>query len=108
MKIMININILADAKFPFNRDSLRIHLAKVLEKYRLIDNVELSILVVGKRKMSQLHKLYMASDEATDVLSFPLNDPADSRPFLASPDNILRMGDIVICYPIAVEEALEK
>lgn len=105
---MITINILADAKFPFDRDGLRAHLTKVLAKYKLMDNIEVDVQVVGKRKISELHRVYMQLEGPTDVLSFPLNDPEDDRPFMASPDGMLRLGDIVVCYPVAVEEALEK
>lgn len=105
---MININILADAKFPFDRDVLREHLTKVLAKFRLTDRVEVDVQVVGKRKMSELHVIYMKIEGPTDVLSFPLNDPQDDRPFMSSPDGVLRLGDIVVCYPVVVEEALEK
>ncbi len=105
---MININILADAKFPFDREALRSHLIKVLAKFRLTDKIEVDIQVVGKRKMTELHKVYMQLPGPTDVLSFPLNDPDDDRAFIASPDGMLRLGDIVVCYGVAVEEALEK
>jgi len=105
---MININILADAKYPFDRSALRLHLTKVLAKYRLIDKIEVDVQVVGARKMAELHKVYMQLAGPTDVLSFPLNDPADDRPFIASPDGVLRLGDIVVCYSVAVQEALEK
>lgn len=105
---MISINILADAKFPFDRTGLREHLTKVLAKNRLTDAIEIDVQVVGKRKISELHRVYMKLDGPTDVLSFPLNDPQDDRPFMASPDGVLRLGDIVVCYPVAVEEALEK
>jgi len=105
---MININILADAKFPFDRDGLRSYLTKILAKYKLTDKIEVEVMVVGKRKMSQLHRMYMKIEGPTDVLSFPLNDPDDDRPFMASPDGVLRLGDIVLCYGVAVEEALEK
>lgn len=105
---MITINILADAKFPFDRTGLREHLTKVLAKNRLTDAIEVDVQVVGKRKISELHRVYMKLDGPTDVLSFPLNDPEDDRPFMASPDGVLRLGDIVVCYPVAVEEALEK
>ena len=105
---MITINILADAKFPVDREVLRAHLTKVLAKYRLTDGVEMAVSLVGKRKMTELHKVYMNLPEPTDVLSFPLNDPADDRPFMASPDGVLRLGDVVVCYPVAVSEALEK
>jgi len=105
---MIQIEIVADAKFPFDRTALRIHLTKVLVKYKLVDDVEIDVQVVGGRKMSELHKIYMELPGPTDVLSFPLNDPADDRPFISSPDGILRLGDIVVCYSEAVTQALEK
>lgn len=105
---MITINILADAKFPFDRTLLREHLTRVLAKYKLTDRVEVDVQVTGKRKMTELHKVYMKLDGPTDVLSFPLNDANDDRPFMASPDGMLRLGDIVVCYPVALEEALEK
>lgn len=105
---MITINILADAKFPFDRKALREHLTKILAKYKLIDGVEVDVSVVGSRRMSELHRVYMQIEGPTDVLSFPLNDPEDDRPFMASPDGILRLGDIVVCYSEAVSEALEK
>ena len=105
---MITINIVADAKFPFDRSALREHLTTVLARHRLTDNVEVDVQVVGKRKITQLHVDFMQLPGPTDVLSFPLNDPSDERPFLSSPDGVLRLGDIVVCYPVAVEEALEK
>jgi probable rRNA maturation factor len=105
---MITINILADAKFPFDRVAIREHLTKVLARYRLTERVEITLSVVGKRKMSEYHKYYMQIPGPTDVLSFPLNDTADPRPFVSPPDGILRLGDIVVCYSVAVEEALEK
>ncbi|MCE7897874.1 rRNA maturation RNase YbeY [Candidatus Microgenomates bacterium CPR3] len=105
---MITIDIIADAKFPFDRVTLRAHLTKVLARHRLTDNVVVEVQVVGSRKMTQLHLDFMQLPGPTDVLSFPLNDQADDRPFVASPDGMLRLGDIVICYPVAVEEALEK
>lgn len=105
---MITINILADAKFPFDRNALRQALTEVLAKNKLVKDVEINVLVVGKRKMSQFHQQYLNLPGPTDVLSFPLNDPSDSRSFVSSPDGILRLGDIVICYSVAVEEALEK
>lgn len=105
---MIRINVLADSRYPIDREGVRAHLAKVLASHKLTDNVEVEVSVVGKRKMSTLHVDYMNLPGPTDVLSFPLNDASDNRPFVGSPDGILRLGDIVICYPVAVEEALAK
>lgn len=105
---MITINILADAKFPFERRVIRKHLVDVLAKYRLTDNIELGLIVVGKRKMAEYHQQFMNLPGPTDVLSFPLSDPKDSKPFVSPPDGLLHLGDIVICYSEAVKEALAK
>lgn len=105
---MIKIEIIADSKYPVDRAALREHLEKVLIRHRLEEEVELAIIVVGKRKMTSLHKKHMQLDGPTNVLSFPLVDPEDKRAFVANPDGILRLGDIVICYPLAMEEALAK
>ena len=105
---MITINILSDAKYPVDRDGIRKGLIKILTEHQLTDNVELAGMVVGKRKMTELHIEHMELPGPTDVLSFPLIDPDDSQPFVASPDEVLRLGDIVVCYPVAVRQALEK
>jgi probable rRNA maturation factor len=105
---VITINILSDAKYPVDRDGIRKGLIKILTEHQLTDNVELAVMVVGKRKMTELHIEHMELPGPTDVLSFPLIDPDDSQPFVASPDEVLRLGDIVVCYPVAVRQALEK
>ncbi len=105
---MITINILADAKYPLDRGGMRKGLVKIFTDHKLTENVEMAVLMVGKRKMTSLHIEHMNLAGPTDVLSFPLIDQDDDRPFVASPDEILRLGDVVVCYPVAVEEALEK
>lgn len=87
---------------------MRKGLIKILTEHKLTENVEMAVIVVGKRKMTKLHIEHMDLPGPTDVLSFPLVDSADNRPFVASPDDILRLGDVVVCYPVAVEQALEK
>jgi probable rRNA maturation factor len=59
--------------------------------------------------MKQLNRDFRKIDSTTDVLSFGLNDPiAKNIPFAAVPDDVLRLGDIVISYPQAVKEAGEE
>lgn len=104
----MRIQVVADSKFPVNRKKLRERLRAVLHKHKIDSDVELTVMIVGGRKMKQLNKLYMKKEDVTDVLSFPLNDPDDPAPFVSSPDNVLRLGDVVICYPVAVEYALKR
>jgi len=105
---MIEIGILSESRYPVDKERLRVRIKQVLARHKLVENVALDVLIVGKRKMSTLHKKYMNLPGATNVLSFPLNDPTSHSSFVGSPDGVLRLGDIVICYPVALEEALAK
>lgn len=105
---MIRIEILADAKFPINRKELRQRLTRVLGEHGLTKEVELAVLLVGGRRMSQLNKKHMQAEGPTDVLSFPLVDAGEKSGFVGSPDGVLRLGDIVVCYAVAKSQALLK
>lgn len=105
---MIKVAIKADSKFPVDRKLIRAKVGEILEKHRINGKVEVAIIVVGKRKMAELNTMYMKRSGPTDVLSFPLNDPADDTPFVSAPDGIFRLGDIVVCYSVAMEQAFEK
>lgn len=71
---------------------------------------EVSVSIIGDRLMHRLNRDYRKIDSTTDVLSFPLNaDPRiPGRPFVDVPDGVLRLGDILISYPMAVMEAGEQ
>jgi probable rRNA maturation factor len=60
--------------------------------------------------MRQLNNQYRNIDDTTDVLSFPLNDPDEKleASFVEAPDGTMRLGDIVISFPQAVQEAAEE
>jgi len=75
---------------------------------RVKSDVEVSVTVVGDRRMRELNRTYRKFDATTDVLSFPQYDPSQPMtPFVDTPDGVLRLGDIVVSYPEAVREATE-
>ena len=77
---------------------------------KIESDAEVSITIIGDRQMHDLNKTYRQKDYPTDVLSFPHNDPSQPNPvpFVDPPDNLIRLGDIVISYPQAVTEAMEE
>jgi len=64
--------------------------------------VELSLVITGDEQMRTLNRTYRGIDAPTDVLSF-----ATDEGFFAEPDAPLYLGDILISYPRAVEQATE-
>lgn len=98
---MCSVLIYADSRYPVDRRLLRLSISSLVEKYGLLDRrVLVEVSLVGNRKMKQLNQTYLHFDETTDVLAFPLES---DRP---SPDGLLRLGDVVICYPQAKVIAL--
>ncbi len=72
-------------------------------------NVEVSLLIVDADRMTELNSRYMGRDEPTDVLAFPMVESPEIKSFLsqnhAHPEPL---GDIVICLPVARDQAGER
>jgi len=60
---------------------------------------ELSVALVGDRKMSDLHQQFMNIAGPTDVLTFPLDVDARGRPI---------SGEVVVCVPEARRQGKER
>lgn len=97
---MITVEIIGDSRYKFDRLLIRRTVERVLQEHGVTGEAEVGIAVVGERKMRGLHKKYMQTDEPTDVMSFGLEGTN-------YPDEILRLGDVVVCYPVAVNQAGE-
>lgn len=102
---MAKILISGESRFPVNRKVLRDVVEKFLTEQKIKSEVEVSIAIVGDRKMRELNKIYRKIDQTTPVLSFSLEE---GRPFVTPPDGVLRLGDIVISYPQTVGAAAKE
>ena len=71
---------------------------------------ELGLVIVGQERVRQLNLSYLGKDEPTDVLAFAMF-PEQPRgglvPFVAPPDGIKHLGEVIISYPQAVTQAEE-
>lgn len=102
---MITVLFQTESHFPVHRKKIIDAVRETLSA-RVKGETEVSITIVGDRRMRTLNRQYRQIDATTDVLSFPQNDPSQSMsPFVEAPDDVLRLGDIVVSYPQAVLEA---
>lgn len=109
---MINVIVSADSRYNINKNAIKFVVLQALQRHRISGKVEVGVNVVGDRKMHELNKKFRGIDLTTDILSFALEDPNPASlqhiprmGFVASPDKWLRLGDIVISYPQALEDA---
>lgn len=91
-----------------NRKAIRVSVEHVLKEHSA-DDVEVSVSIVGSRRMIELNEGLMKHEGVTDVLSFPQHDPEQHEkefPHTVEHDDTLsHLGDIVVCFPEAVKEA---
>ncbi len=110
---MVNIIVNSDPRYNINREAIRVTVSEILTKMHISGRIELGINIVGDRKMHELNRKYRGLDSTTNILSFALEDPTHPASlqhipkvgFVAAPDKWLRLGDIVISYPQAIEDA---
>lgn len=98
---MIKVLINCSSRYPIDRKRIRLLIKKILGNQVEEKDIEISIFFAGDRKMKALNLTYRKVNETTDVLSFPLKGSK-------FPDNVLRLGDIVISYPQARKQAAEN
>lgn len=102
---MIEVLFQTESHFPVKRQKIKDAVIASLTG-RISGNVEVSVIIVGDRRMKQLNTKYRNLEDTTDVLSFPQDDPSQKmHPFVNAPDGVLRLGDIVVSYPQAVHYA---
>lgn len=97
------VPIFVESRYKVNRKRIVSLITKLLEKQEIKGTTEVSIAIVGNRKMRGLSKKYKGEDKTRDILSFSLTE-GDSA-YL--PQDVLRLGDIVISYPEVIKQASE-
>lgn len=97
---MTRVDITSEARYKFGRKRIRAVVEKTVSQQGVRGEVEVSVAVVGERKMTELHRKYMGEEGPTDVLSWPLEGGT-------CPDGVRYLGDVAVCYPVAVAQARE-
>jgi len=104
---MITVSITNTGKFPVSAQSIKKAVKDVLIENGVRSNAEASVAIVGEAKMVSyaVEHLKESGDEASEhpVLSFPTAEIKGK--FVFPPDKIIHLGEIIVSYPKAVEEA---
>lgn len=107
---MVNVIVSSDPKYTVNKMAIQSTVVEVLKRYKVRGKVEIGVNIVGDKTMHEINKKYRGIDSTTDVLSFALEDPMPIKlirgvGFIPTPDEILRLGDIIISYPQVQQES---
>lgn len=97
----INVLIFVESRYKVNRKRIKTAISNLLSEQEVNSPVEVSVAIVGDRKMRQLSQKYKGENKTRNILSFSLTEGEKVESSSAK----LRLGDIVISYPVARSEA---
>jgi len=96
----VKVLIKKDPRYPINLKGVRRKIIEILGDFGKKEKLEISLVFVGKRKAKELNENYRKMDYIPEVLAFPMNE--------VGPDGVIRLGDLVICFPLAREVAIKR
>lgn len=101
---MIRVSVTKQSNYAVGAAKIKKKLADFLAKNGIVSDAEVSVAIVGEKKMMGTGNKYLKDHKLHNVLSFT---PSETK-FIYPPDGIIHLGEIMVCYPVAVKEAGEE
>lgn len=98
----VKVQIFVESRYKVNRKKIKEAIERIVGDRGISSPLEVSVAIVGDRKMHSLNKKYRNLDKTTNILSFSQNEGSPMKHGESS-SNVL--GDIVISYPEMIREA---
>jgi probable rRNA maturation factor len=98
----ISVLIFVESRYKVNRKRIKKVIESAIAKNDVSGPVEISVAVVGDRKMRELSKKYKGEDKTRNILSF---SQAEGESVI-TPSDALRLGDIVLSFPQVINDAV--
>jgi len=106
----IEVSIEEKLQGSVNEDWVKRITQDVLKAEGMTPPYEVSLVFTDSETVQRLNRDYRGVDEPTDVLAFYMlpNKAMNGLPFALPPDGVTRLGEVIISYPQAVEQAEEQ
>lgn len=106
MRKNVKVLITTDSSYPADKKVRTVILRIIkkavvdaLTKNKVQSDSEVSVNVVGESKMLELSRKYLNDDSLHEVFAFGQEEiEATGVGFVKVPDDVLRLGDIVLCW----------
>ncbi len=103
---MIKVFVKKQSNYPVKATEIKKKLAEFFKKSGIVSDAEVSVAIVGESKMMEVGKKYLKDGKLHNVLSFTPTEV--KREFIYPPDGVVRLGEIIVCYPLAIKEANDE
>jgi len=98
----INVPIFVESRYKVSRKRIKNTISSLLDKHEVRGQIEVSVAIVGDRKMRELSRKYKGEDKTRNILSFSM---AEGGPVVMPKADTLMLGDIVLSYPEVIKDA---
>jgi len=102
---MIKVLVTKQSNYPVKAPVIKKKLADFFTQKGIVSDAEVSVAIVGESKMKAIGAKYIKDGKLHNVLSFVAGEVKGK--FIYPPDDKIRLGEIVVCYPVAVKESIE-
>lgn len=100
---MIKINVSKQANYPISAVKVKKALQLFFKKHGIVSDAEAYVSFVNEAKMKELgRKHYRKDNRIHNVFSFVESEVKGFKNINA---NLINLGEIVVCFPVAVKEA---
>jgi probable rRNA maturation factor len=100
---MIKVQITKQSNYPVKTTPIKKKLSDFFVKNGIVSDAEVSVAIVGEKKMKDIGSKYLKDNKIHNVLSFTPSEVKGK--FIFPPDKVIHLGEIIVCFPKAVEEA---
>lgn len=108
MEIELNLQIKKGFGRYLDKRWLKSVVQEAVNALAFVSPVELSLVITDAVKTRRLNREYRGKNKPTDVLAFSMMDGKDEeKSFVNPPDGVLHLGEVVISYPQAAQQAAE-
>ena len=103
---MIQVYVTKQSSYPVKNPRIKKAVRDYLSAKGITSDAEISVVFIGESKMLELCKKYLKENTLHDVLSFTENEVG--KKFIYPPNITIHLGEVVVCFPAAVEEAKKE
>jgi rRNA maturation RNase YbeY len=100
---MIKVYVKKQGNYPVSTPKLKNKLVDFFKKQGIVSDADVSILITSQSQALKIAKKHLGDNNVHNVLSFPGSETVGE--FSYPPDDIIHLGEIVLCYPEMVKEA---
>jgi probable rRNA maturation factor len=103
---MITVLVSKQSNYPVSASKIKKELSEFLRGHGMQSDAEVSVALVSEKTMLEVSNEFLKDNAVHDVLSFPSMEVKGE--FVEPPNSVMQLGDIIVCYEMAFQEAKEE